>query len=118
MKGDKGDLQVIFTNLLDNAVKYSGKDASIRVLLEIVDEKKFEVRVKDSGIGIPPNELKRVFKRFYRVSGDSAQTVKGTGLGLFIVQTLVKKHRGKIRVESEGLEKGSEFIVQFPLAKV
>lgn len=118
MKGNTGDLQVVFTNLLDNAVKYSGEDAKVRILLEISDEKKFEVRVKDSGVGIPANELKRVFKRFYRVSDDSTQTVKGTGLGLFIVQTLVKKHKGKIRVESEGLGNGSEFIIQFPLSKV
>ncbi len=118
MKGDAGDLQVIFTNLLDNAVKYSGDEVKIRVLLEITEDAKFEIRVKDSGFGIAPNELKRVFKRFYRVSGESAKTVKGTGLGLFIVQTLVKKHKGKIRVESDGLGKGSEFIVQFPLVKV
>lgn len=118
MKGDAGDLQVIFTNLLDNAVKYSGDEVKIRVLLEITEDAKFEIRVKDSGVGIAPNELKRVFKRFYRVSGESAKTVKGTGLGLFIVETLIKKHKGKIRVESGGLGKGSEFIVQFPRAKV
>ncbi len=118
LKGNKSDLQVVFTNLLDNAVKYSGESVNVNVSLKTLDEKKFEVRVKDSGDGIPKNELKRVFKRFYRVPGDSTQTVKGTGLGLFIVQALVKKHGGKIRVESEGLGKGSEFIVQFKSEKV
>lgn len=117
INGDAGDLGVIFTNLLDNAVKYSGEDIDIRVFIQIMDEKKFEVRVRDSGVGIPPNELGRVFRRFYRVPGDSTKKAKGTGLGLFIVKTLVKKHRGKISVKSEGLGEGTEFIVQFPQAK-
>jgi two-component system, OmpR family, sensor histidine kinase SenX3 len=118
MNGDASDLDVIFTNLLDNAVKYSGEEIKIRISVQVLDEKKFEVRVRDSGVGIPPNELSRVFRRFYRVPGDSTKRAKGTGLGLFIVKTLVKKHRGKIIVKSEGLGEGSEFIVQFPQVKV
>jgi two-component system, OmpR family, sensor histidine kinase SenX3 len=117
MKGETGDLGVIFTNLLDNAVKYSGEDKIVYVSIKILENKLFEIRIKDSGVGIPANELNRVFKRFYRIPGVSMQNVKGTGLGLFIVKTLVKKHRGKIRVESKGSEKGSEFIVQFPQVK-
>ena len=118
VNGDFGDLGVIFTNLLDNAVKYSGDEIKIKVTTRILDEKNFEIRVQDSGVGIAPNEIKRLFRRFYRIPGDSTKKAKGTGLGLFIVKTLVKKHRGKVRVESSGLGSGTEFIVQFPQAKV
>lgn len=118
IKGEAGDLSVIFTNLLDNAVKYSDENEKIYVKIKRWGEKQIEIRIKDSGIGIPAGELKQVFRRFYRVPGLSMQMAKGTGLGLFIVKTLVKKHRGKIRVESEGIGKGSEFIVHFPLVKV
>lgn len=118
MKGETDDLGVIFTNLLDNAVKYSGEDKKVGISINHSDSKTFEIRIKDSGIGIAANEINRVFRRFYRISGVSMQKVKGTGLGLFIVKTLVKKHRGKIRVESKGIGKGSEFIVQFPMVKV
>lgn len=118
IRGDAGDLQVIFTNLFDNAVKYSDEDkVKILVSLEDAGEKNFEVRVKDSGIGIPAEEIKRIFSRFYRVSGVASQKAKGTGLGLNIVQMLVKKHGGRVRVESEGEGSGSEFIVLFPKAK-
>ena len=107
-------MQTVFTNLIDNAVKYS-KD-SIKVVVQIKDftDKIVEVSVKDSGVGIAPPELKLIFKRFYRISGISTQKAKGTGLGLYIVHSIVKKHKGKIRVESKGEEKGSTFIVQFP----
>jgi signal transduction histidine kinase len=112
-KGDANEIQSVFMNLIDNAVKYSDYQP-VAVELKKNDRGNFEIGIKDSGIGIPPNELKRIFRRFYRVAGISTQKTKGTGLGLFIVKATVKKHGGKIRAESAGEGKGSQFIVELP----
>jgi two-component system, OmpR family, sensor histidine kinase SenX3 len=114
--GDSEELQIVFTNLLDNAVKYSGADIKVGVRVNSLREKRVEVLIKDSGAGIPQPELKRIFKRFYRVPGIAGQTAKGTGLGLFIVASIVKKHRGKIWAKSKGVGKGATFVVQMPKA--
>ena len=72
------------------------------------------VRVADQGIGIPQSQLRRIFKRFYRVPGRFMARVKGTGLGLFIVESVVKKHGGRVYAESAGPGHGSTFTVQLP----
>jgi signal transduction histidine kinase len=112
--GDAAELQSVFTNLLDNAVKYSGDEVKVLVRLKNGAGKKAEIHIKDNGIGISPNELKNIFRRFYRVPNLSSQKAKGTGLGLYIVRSIVKKHGGKIFVRSGGEGKGSNFIVQLP----
>lgn len=114
ISGDRAELQTVFTNLLDNAVKYSDGSPKILVRVKNTGEKKVQIFIKDSGIGIDSAELKRIFKRFYRVANLSTQEKKGTGLGLFIVQSIVKKHGGKIWADSKGEGKGSTFIVQLP----
>lgn len=114
VSGDSNELQTVFKNLLDNAVKYSGNEIKISVNVKSLNEKSVIVRIKDSGIGIPPPELKRIFKRFYRVPNKPTQRKKGTGLGLFIVRTIIKKHGGKIWAESKGENLGSEFTVRLP----
>jgi signal transduction histidine kinase len=114
ISGDAAELQSVFTNLLDNAVKYSGEEIKVLVRLKNGAGKKAEIHIKDNGIGIAPNELKNIFRRFYRVPNLSAQMAKGTGLGLYIVRSIVKKHGGKIFVRSGGEGKGSNFIVQLP----
>lgn len=113
--GDSNELQTAFVNLLDNAVKYSGEEVkvSVRVKSQTIGNK-IDIVVRDGGIGIPPADLKRVFKRFYRVVGKSSKEVKGTGLGLFIVKAIIERHGGKIRAESKGEERGSTFHVQLP----
>ena len=73
-----------------------------------------ELERETHGIGIPRGQLKRIFRRFYRVPGQRVARVKGTGLGLFIVQSIIKRHGGKVRAESEGEGMGSTFIVQLP----
>ena len=113
ISGDAAELQTVFTNLVDNAVKYSKDAVKISIRLKDQGDKNIEVHIKDSGVGIAPNELKRIFKRFYRISDVSTQKAKGTGLGLYIVRAIVKKHKGKIWAESEE-KRGSTFIVQFP----
>lgn len=112
--GDANELQTVFTNLLENAVKYSENEIKISVSVKSLNEKSAVVHIKDSGIGIAPAELKRIFRRFYRVPSLIMQKKKGTGLGLFIVQSIVKKHGGQIYAESEGEGKGSTFIVRLP----
>jgi signal transduction histidine kinase len=113
---DLEDMRAAVSNLIDNAVKYSGKDVNVRVETEQVDGYVL-MRVKDAGVGIPKTELKRVFKRFHRVPGPLASRVKGTGLGLFIVRSVAKRHGGRAWAESEGAGRGSTFFLQLPVAK-
>ena len=115
--GDLDEVQAAVTNLLENAVKYSGSQIRVSVAIEQVDGKYASLRVKDQGIGIPRSELKRIFKRFHRVPGLLTTRVKGTGLGLFIVRSVAKRHGGRAWAESEGPGRGSTFLLQFPLAK-
>lgn len=112
--GDRSELQTAFTNVLENAVKYSTDAPKISVRIKNSRPNSVEVFIKDNGIGIPPAELKRIFKRFYRVTGQTTSDTKGTGLGLSIVKAIIERHGGKIRAESKGEEKGSTFVVQLP----
>jgi signal transduction histidine kinase len=112
--GDRTELQTAFTNLLENAVRYSDGDPKISIRVKNTTPNRAEVFIRDSGIGIAPGDLKRVFKRFYRVPNPTTQAKKGTGLGLSIVKAIVEKHGGKIRAQSGGLGKGTTFWVQLP----
>lgn len=114
ISGDPTELQTVFENLLDNAIKYSNEEPKILIRINNSSEKYVRIFIKDNGIGIASNELKQVFKRFYRVSNLSTQEKKGTGLGLFIVQSIIKRHGGKIWADSNGEGKGSTFVVQLP----
>ena len=115
--GDADELQTVFTNLLDNAVKYSGSEVKVKIAVNSLNEKTVVVHIKDSGIGISPADLKRIFKRFYRAPVPQTQKTKGTGLGLFIVRSIIKKHGGRISAESKGDGTGTTFIVQLPKSK-
>jgi signal transduction histidine kinase len=112
--GDPEELRTAVSNLLDNAVKYSPDGVHISVELEAPDEKRVVLRVRDQGVGIPEQELKRIFKRFYRVTQRSLAQVKGTGLGLFIVRSIARKHGGRVFAESEGAGKGTTVTLELP----
>lgn len=114
VSGDPDELRAAFSNLLDNAVKYSDDEIQVSVSVSTPDDKRVVVRVADKGIGIPSAQLKRIFTRFYRVPGRFMARVKGTGLGLFIVQSVVRKHGGRVFAESPGLGHGSTFTIQLP----
>jgi signal transduction histidine kinase len=114
VEADRSELETVFLNLLDNAVKYSGKTVEIAVKLRRRQTGVVEVHVKDKGIGIPANEVKSIFKRFYRVASGTPATPKGTGLGLYIVRSIVESHGGRIFVKSKGEGLGSTFIVRLP----
>ncbi|MEO8573414.1 MAG: HAMP domain-containing sensor histidine kinase [Pyrinomonadaceae bacterium] len=114
--GDEGDLRTVFVNLLDNAVKYSKPDRKISIRARKGTlNKKVDILIRDNGVGIPAAELKRIFKRFYRVANASAKETKGTGLGLAIVRSVIEKHGGRIKADSKGEGRGSTFIIQLPL---
>jgi signal transduction histidine kinase len=111
--GDEDELKVVVSNLVDNAIKYSGPQVRVAVELEHTDPTTITLRVRDQGIGIPRAEQKRIFKRFYRIPGAMAKRVKGTGLGLFIVRSVVARHGGEVYAESDG--QGSTFVVRLPV---
>ena len=104
--GDKDKLRQVFINLITNAIKYT-ENGKIEIFVE--EEKKFgRIIIKDTGIGIPEEDLARIFERFYRVDKARSRAVGGTGLGLAIVKHIVEAHDSKIEVKSE-VGKGSEF---------
>ena len=114
--GDPDELKAAVLNLIDNAVKYSGPKVAVEVELAAIGDGRIAVRVRDHGIGISAPELKRIFRRFYRIPGAVALRVKGTGLGLFIVSSIARKHGGRVFAESEGPGHGSTFTLQLPRA--
>ena len=114
VNGDPEQLRTAVSNLLDNAVKYSPEGVRILVELDVPDEERVILRVRDQGVGIPPHELKRIFRRFYRVAQRSLNNVKGTGLGLFIVRSIARKHGGRVFAHSEGIGKGTTVTLELP----
>jgi two-component system, OmpR family, sensor histidine kinase SenX3 len=114
VQGSAEDLRTAVLNLLDNAIKYSGENVEVRVRLETPDEKHVVLSVQDQGVGISADDVKLIFRRFYRVSHRSLAHVKGTGLGLFIVKAIAQKHGGKVFAESEGEGQGTTVTLRLP----
>ena len=114
VRGSAEDLRTAVSNVLDNAIKYSGDTVDVRVSLDSPDEKRIVLRVQDQGVGIPADDVKRIFKRFYRVTHRSLAHVKGTGLGLFIVKAIAQKHGGKVSAESQGEGQGTTIVMELP----
>jgi two-component system, OmpR family, sensor histidine kinase SenX3 len=112
--GDADELRAAISNLIDNAIKYSDGKVDVSVEVAATDDKRVAVRVADRGMGVPRDELKSIFKRFYRAPRRGATRVKGAGLGLFIVRSIVSKHGGKTFAESEGEGMGSVFTIVMP----
>jgi len=114
--GDGDELKAAVWNLIDNAVKYSPSDVHVVVELQEVENQRFAVRVTDRGVGISPPELKRIFRRFYRIPASVAVRTKGSGLGLFIVRSVARRHGGRAFAESSGAGQGSTFTLLLPSA--
>jgi len=105
----------LVSNLLDNAVKYSNDNLLIKFTTQNIGDQ-FRIRIEDNGIGMSKETLSRIFEKFYRAHTGNIHNVKGFGLGLSYVKTMVDAHRGTIKAESS-LGKGTTFILTFPLAK-
>ena len=113
--GDVNRLDQVFTNLVDNAIKYGRAEGRITVGGKKLEDGKLEVFVRDDGPGIPPEALDRVFERFYRVDKARSRDQGGTGLGLSIVKHIVQAHGGEVRVASEAGQ-GATFFFTLPVA--
>ena len=115
VKGDMGKIQQVLYNLIDNATKFSKNNTSITIETNIRNEKVL-ISVKDKGIGIPSDSVKKVWDRFYKTDQSRGRDKKGSGLGLAIVKEIVQAHNENINVIStEGV--GTEFIFTLPLAE-
>lgn len=114
--GDPDKLRQVVTNLIDNAIKYSPPQGSVQIIVSQEGERSAKLIVSDSGNGIPPESLSKIFEAFYRVGSDRKREVKGFGLGLSIVKTLVELHDGQITIESE-IGKGTSFQVLLPISR-
>jgi signal transduction histidine kinase len=110
----RGDLEIIFRNLIDNAVKYAGNEPAVKVSLKSKGPDRVVVRVEDNGPGIPAPQRRKIFGRFVRVGLELERQKPGTGLGLFIVRNLVRRHRGEIRVLEAERGSGTVFEVLLP----
>tara|TARA_Y100001972_G_scaffold129176_1_gene194917 strand:- start:2215 stop:3786 length:1572 start_codon:yes stop_codon:yes gene_type:complete len=111
--GDKGHLTNVFLNLVDNAIKYSPEDLFISIRAHLQGDSVW-VSIQDHGIGMTKESIRNIFQKFYRVSTGNIHNVKGFGLGLAYVKSIIDAHQGSISVESE-LGKGSKFVVSLPL---
>jgi signal transduction histidine kinase len=114
VNGDVEELRTVVTNLLDNAVKYSGEQVRVAVSVAAPAPGTVWVRVQDHGVGIPRKQLKRIFNRFYRVQTRGLKQVQGTGLGLYIVRSIARAHGGRVFAQSEGEGRGATFTLELP----
>jgi signal transduction histidine kinase len=114
LRGDAGALETAVLNLLDNAVKYSKETVQVEIELQQNGDGQAHVRVRDHGIGMSRAHLAFIFNRFYRIGSEVRRSRPGTGLGLFIVKSVVRAHRGTISAESGGPDRGSTFTVTLP----
>ncbi len=112
---DPTALEIILKNVIDNAVKYSGSSPQVEVRINSTPDGKLCIGVRDNGIGIERNQLKRVFHRFHRAPDPRVNERSGSGLGLYVVHRLVRNLGGRIRAESAGRDQGTLMRIELPL---
>ena len=110
--GDRLHLQTAFHNIIDNAIKYSNGSVDIHIDI-VANNRDCTIKIRDNGMGIPPQFIKNIFEKFFRVPQGDAQSIKGFGLGLYYVSSIIKKHSGNISVHSKN-QSGTEFIITLP----
>ena len=112
IKADRDKIEQVIVNLIDNAVKYTNEAGQINILL-LEQQNEITITIRDNGIGIPKEDIDRVFERFYRVDKARSRELGGTGLGLGIAKHIVLAHNGQISIESE-INKGTKVLVGLP----
>jgi signal transduction histidine kinase len=115
---DKQKIQEVFSNLIDNALKYTNYGGVEVIVTEDRYEQKVRVVVKDTGIGIPAEEIPFLFVKFSRGKDTNRLHANGTGLGLYVAKNIIEAHKGTIHIESEGAGKGTSFIVEFSWGEI
>jgi two-component system, OmpR family, phosphate regulon sensor histidine kinase PhoR len=111
---DRNSMKTVFDNLVDNSTKYSISPLELNVRFKR-NIQKVEIEFSDNGIGVPHDEIKKIFQKFHRIYEKDIPNVKGTGLGLYVVREIVKNHKGKITAYSEGKGKGTRFKIELPI---
>jgi signal transduction histidine kinase len=114
LNGDPEALEAAVLNLLDNAIKYSRDEVRVEVELQTDEAGRARLSVRDHGIGMTRAHQRFIFNRFYRIGAEVRRSRPGTGLGLFIVRNVIRRHRGTVVGESAGLDRGSVFTVTLP----
>jgi hypothetical protein len=115
IEGDDQMLTALVVNLIDNALKYGGKDGDVDITLNR-EANHVVLRVADGGIGIPQEERRKVFQKFYRSGNEETRSARGTGLGLFIVASVAKLHRAELEIMNNEPQ-GSIFVVRMKEVK-
>ncbi len=115
VRADRNQIDRVFINIVGNAIKFTPPGGRITVAARLQDPQTVEIKVSDTGIGIAPNDLEKIFEEFYRVDNEVNQSAKGTGLGLTLVKYIVEAHHGKLSVSSQ-VGHGSHFIFTLPKA--
>jgi signal transduction histidine kinase len=111
------DLRIAILNVLDNAVKYSPDGVNVHCFLSMSNDAWCTLEIADTGVGLPQDQLKRIFRRFYRVPGRTMMRIKGTGLGLFLVRSIIRQHGGDALASSPGLNQGTTVTLKLPLSR-
>ncbi len=119
---DSQKIKFVFQTLLDNAVSYSPKGGKITIDVKKVDSRfsrnsNLSIKISDTGIGIPKDEIRYIFTKFYRAKNGRKADTEGMGIGLYLSKRIIERHEGKITVESEGEDKGTALTITLPLAK-
>ncbi|HYP80517.1 MAG TPA: HAMP domain-containing sensor histidine kinase [Steroidobacteraceae bacterium] len=113
---DPTALEIVFKNVLDNAVKYSSPEPQVQIGVRTLDSGHLAIVVKDRGIGIEHGQLRRIFKRFHRAPDPQVNERSGSGLGLYVVHRLLRNLGGRIRAESDGPGKGTTMRIRLPMS--
>ena len=118
MNIDESRIELVLTNIISNAIKYTPPNGKISIILKS-DAHFAYIEIKDSGVGLTKEEISNLFKKFSTIESplkkDLNMELGSTGLGLFLSKEIIKLHRGDIWAESEGKDKGSTFIVKIPV---
>jgi signal transduction histidine kinase len=114
VRGNAEELRLAFRNLLENAVRCSVDEVRVDVKVRLPKRRWVEVEVVDQGIGIPASEWERIFERFQRLTSPSVRPRRGLGLGLYLVRSIIRQHKGSVRVIGDGVGKGTRFLLRLP----